>query len=95
MTSRAEGHLDPQADRRLVRRASVSWQRNRPPPSKSTTTTSIGGLTDPAGGFDEEFTGLARALGESYRGSTEPSPDPGPAPTGTPSLTATTEGKSD
>jgi cytochrome c biogenesis protein len=57
----------------------------------------VGGLarSDPAGGFDEEFTGLARALGKSYRGSTEASPDPGPATTGTPSLTATTEGKSD
>ena len=57
----------------------------------------VGGLarSDPAGGFDEEFAGLARVLGESYRGSTEASPDPGTATTGTPSLTATTEGKSD
>ena len=62
------------------------------------TVVDVGGLarSDPAGGFDEEFTGLARALSGSYRGSTEASPDPEPATTGTtPSLTPTTEGKSD
>ena len=57
----------------------------------------VGGLarSDPAGGFDEEFTGLARALDSSYRGSIEASPDPGPAATGIPPRTPTTEGKSE
>ena len=62
------------------------------------TVVDVGGLarSDPAGGFDEEFTGLARALGESYRSSTEASPDPGsPRYHRDPVPTATTEGKSD
>jgi cytochrome c biogenesis protein len=79
----------------FVRRRRV-FVRAYPGPDGQTVV-DVGGLarSDPAGGFDEEFTGLARALGHSYRGSTEASPDPGPATTGTPSLTATTEGKSD
>jgi cytochrome c biogenesis protein len=50
------------------------------------TVVDVGGLarSDPAGGFDEEFTGLARALEKASRGSS----------TDTPSLTSTTEGKS-
>src|SRR3984957_4539105 len=77
----------------FVRRRRV-FVRAYPGPDGQTVV-DVGGLarSDPAGGFDEEFTGLARALGHSYRGSTEASPDPGPATTGTPSLTATTEGK--
>jgi cytochrome c biogenesis protein len=61
------------------------------------TVVDVGGLarSDPAGGFDEEFTGLARALSGSYRGRTEASPDTEPAITGSPSRTPTTEGKSD
>jgi cytochrome c biogenesis protein len=79
----------------FVRRRRV-FVRAYPGPDGQTVV-DVGGLarSDPAGGFDEEFTGLASALGQSYRGSIEASPDPGPAPTGTPSLTATTEGKSD
>ena len=57
------------------------------------TVVDVGGLarSDPAGGFDEEFTGLAGALEAASRG---PAPAD-PAGTGTPSLTTTTEGKSD
>ena len=56
------------------------------------TVVDVGGLarSDPAGGFGEEFTGLAGALEAASRGSATAEP----AGTGTPSLTTTTEGKS-
>jgi cytochrome c biogenesis protein len=57
------------------------------------TVVDVGGLarSDPAGGFDEEFTGLAAALQAASAGS----PRTDPARTPIPSLTTTTEGKSD
>jgi cytochrome c biogenesis protein len=68
----------------FVRRRRV-FVRAYPGPA-GRTLVDVGGLarSDPAGGFDEEFTGLARALEKASRGST----------TDTPSLTSTTEGKS-
>jgi cytochrome c biogenesis protein len=77
------------------------------------TVVDVGGLarSDPAGGFDEEFTRLAGALEASYQGvaargaaATSPgstagpqetTPEPDTATAGTPSLTTTIEGKSD
>ena len=56
------------------------------------TVVDVGGLarSDPAGGFGEEFTGLARALEAASRGPAAAEP----ASAGPPSLTSTTEGKS-
>ena len=56
------------------------------------TVVDVGGLarSDPAGGFGEEFTGLAGALAAATTGSVTAEP----AGTGSPSLTTTTEGKS-
>jgi cytochrome c biogenesis protein len=87
------------------------------------TVVDVGGLarSDPAGGFDEEFTRLAGALEASYQGGAaqgaaaqgaaaqgatatspagpdapqETAPEPETTTAGTPSLTPTTEGKSD
>jgi cytochrome c biogenesis protein len=66
------------------------------------TVVDVGGLarSDPAGGFGEEFTGLATALEKASAGSpsTEPpsTEPPSTEPSGTqpPSLTTTSEGKS-
>ncbi len=60
------------------------------------TVVDVGGLarSDPAGGFDEEFSGLAGALETASAGPAGPSTaSPGPG-TETPSLTTTSEGKS-
>jgi cytochrome c biogenesis protein len=90
----------------FVRRRRV-FVRAYPGPGGQTVV-EVGGLarSDPAGGFDEEFTRLAGALEASYQGAAAPGPG-GPAvpqetapqsettTTGTPSLTTTTEGKSD
>ena len=69
------------------------------------TVVDVGGLarSDPAGGFDEEFAGLAGALETASRGpgtaepasTTGPASTAGPRTTDTPSLTTTSEGKSD
>jgi cytochrome c biogenesis protein len=90
----------------FVRRRRV-FVRAYPGPGGQTVV-EVGGLarSDPAGGFDEEFTRLAGALEASYQGAVAPSPGgpavpqetappPGTTTTGTPSLTTTTEGKSD
>ena len=60
------------------------------------TVVDVGGLarSDPAGGFGEEFSGLAGALETASAGPAGPATaSPGPG-TETPSLTTTTEGKS-
>ena len=90
----------------FVRRRRV-FVRAYPGPGGQTVV-EVGGLarSDPAGGFDEEFTRLAGALEASYQGAAAPgpgrpavpqetAPQPGTTTTGTPSLTTTTEGKSD
>ena len=96
----------------FVRRRRV-FVRTYPGPDGQTVV-DVGGLarSDPAGGFDEEFTRLAAALQASYQGAAatgpggaavsqeaavpqETAPEPEATSTGTPSLTTTTEGKSD
>ncbi len=69
----------------FVRRRRV-FVRAGPGPDGQTVV-DVGGLarSDPAGGFGEEFTGLARALETAYQGPATPAP----------SLTTTSEGKSD
>jgi cytochrome c biogenesis protein len=75
----------------FVRRRRV-FVRAYPGPDGQTVV-DVGGLarSDPAGGFDEEFTGLTAALQAASAGS----PRTDPARTPIPSLTTTTEGKSD
>jgi cytochrome c biogenesis protein len=87
----------------FVRRRRV-FVRAYPGPDGQTVV-DVGGLarSDPAGGFDEEFAGLAGALETASRGpgTAEPASTTGPASTAeprttdTPSLTTTSEGKSD
>jgi cytochrome c biogenesis protein len=84
----------------FVRRRRV-FVRAYPGPA-GRTVVDVGGLarSDPAGGFGEEFTGLATALEKASAGSpsTEPpsTEPPSTEPSGTqpPSLTTTSEGKS-
>jgi cytochrome c biogenesis protein len=75
----------------FVRRRRV-FVRAYPGPDGQTVV-DVGGLarSDPAGGFDEEFAGLAGALETASRGAGTAEP----RTSDTPSLTTTSEGKSD